>query len=266
MLILNFIYEFFDNQSGYIVKLRITSVSDKGCLRENNEDMVLVGNHLYRDDRSQCVIELNDVGGEFIVAVADGMGGANAGEDASQLVLEELRDRLNRLPTGLSIVALSEHIKDICQTIHQDLIEEGMNDRAKLGMGSTLVALYYYDGTFLVINVGDSRIYRIRGGVIRQLSQDHTLRELSGNSEIPSNILVNSFGGGNSFYVDIETAGGKVLDGDVFLLCSDGLSDMLSDEEIEGIVGREGYEDALLQIAKDKGGRDNISYVLVDVS
>lgn len=248
------------------MKLRITAVCDMGCVRQNNEDMVLIGKKLLRDDRLQGAVEPNAESPIFMVAVADGMGGANAGEVASQMVLEMFREGIYGLDAGLDNEALKAAISSLCLDIHQKLLQEGMADPAKKGMGTTLVGLLYYEGRLMLINAGDSRLYRFRNDTLMQVSRDHSLRNLSGNSDAPSNVIVNSFGGGNSFYVDVEPAGKKALDGDIFLLCSDGVSDMLNDEEIEEILNKEGFEGALLEASKNKGGKDNISYVLVEVS
>ena len=132
-------------------------------------------------------------------------------------------------------------------------------------MGTTLVALLYYQGRLVLINAGDSRLYRFRNGALTQLSTDHSLRNLVG-SLAPAHVITNCFGAGNAFYADVEPAGEEVLNGDLFLLCSDGLSGALADREIEEMLDEEGYEDALLAAAKQKGGLVNISYVLVEVS
>ena len=157
-------------------------------------------------------------------------------------------------------------INTLCLDIHQKVFQDGMADAAKRGMGSTLVSLLYYESRLIFINAGDSRLYRFRNGTLMQISHDHSLRNLTVNSEVTSHVITNSFGGGTAFYVDVEPAGRKLLDGDVFLLCSDGVSDMLNDEEIEEVLAKDGFEDALLDASKDKGGKDNISYVLVEVS
>jgi PPM family protein phosphatase len=248
------------------VKLRITAICDKGCARENNEDMVLVGRKLLRDDRLQGAIEPNGEHSIFVAAVADGMGGANAGEIASQMALEIVRDGIYGLTPGLDNAALKTAINAICLYAHQRILQAGTVDPAKRGMGTTLIALLCYEDRLLLINAGDSRMYRFRNSTLMQVSRDHSLRELTGDNDAPSNVIVNSFGGGNNFYADVEPAGKKALDGDIFLLCSDGVSDMLNDDEIEEVLGREGFEDALLEAAKNKGGKDNISYVLAEVS
>ena len=254
------------------MKLRITAVCDVGSVRGNNEDMILVGEKVFRDERVQGAIELDERASLFAVAIADGMGGANAGEVASEFVLVQLRTGLATIPTDLDDMAFHVAINALCLGIHQRVLHEGIADPAKSGMGSTLVGLLIYQGRLLFISAGDSRLYRFRDATLMQISRDHSLRELSavgdagGTSQVPSNIIVNSFGGGSSFFVDIGVAARKVQDDDVFFLCSDGVSDVLSDEELEAILGTEGREDAVLAAAIDKGSQDNISYVLVEVS
>lgn len=277
------------------MKLSIAGVCDVGSVRENNEDMILVGTALVRDGRFRAEWQIQAGGPLPLIAVADGMGGANAGEVASRLLLERLRDRLGSVVQNQdeekiegevegkvdeeideeakvkgedddrNEAAVVSGIKDICKGIHGELLAEGASDPSMSGMGSTLIALLWHRDPPLLINAGDSRLYRHRGGTLMQLSRDHSLRALYGDAQAPSNIVVNSFGGGESFYVDVEAAGKRVLDGDIFLLCSDGISDALKDDEIEAILSAPGAEDELLAAAKRNGGRDNISYVLVTV-
>lgn len=248
------------------MRLKIFAISDKGCVRENNEDMLLVGEKIFRNDSLHSSIQENNKNSIFVVAVADGMGGANAGDVASHMVLEQFRDKIHELSAGLDEAGLKEEISSLCSAIHNNILQEGISDPAKWGMGTTLIVLLYYEGNLIAINAGDSRIYRYRNGILKQISHDHSLRELSGNSDVPGNIIVNSFGGKDSFFVDVELAGKKFFDGDIFLLCSDGVSDMLSDEEIEDVFVNEIFGNALLDAAKRKGGEDNISYALVEVS
>jgi len=247
------------------MKLSIAGVCDVGSVRDTNEDMILVGAALVRDGRCHAEWPGPDGDTPRLVAVADGMGGANAGEVASQFVLERVRDRLGNLALGADEAAEVARITRTCEAIHAELLAEGAADPVKGGMGTTLIALLCQCDPPLLINAGDSRLYRYRGGTLMQLSRDHSLRALSGNLQVPANIVVNSFGGGNSFHVDVEPAGKRVLAGDLFLLCSDGITDALSDEDIEAILGAPGAEDELLAAAKRNGGRDNISYVLVTV-
>ena len=248
------------------MKLRISAVCDVGNVRTNNEDMILVGEKVFRDGRLQGAIELDARARPYAVAVADGMGGANAGEVASQLVLEQLRTGLAAIPADLDNETLQVSINTLCLEIHQRVLDEGIADTAKSGMGATLVGLLHYQGRLLFMSAGDSRLYRFRDATLMQISRDHSLRELTAAPEVPGNIILNSFGGSSSFHIDFGPAARMVLNEDAFLLCSDGLSDVLSDEEIEEILSVDGREETLLAAAVSKGSQDNISYVLVEIS
>lgn len=246
------------------MKLKIFAISDKGCVRENNEDMVLIGEEVFRDDKRELVVDLRD-NEKFFVAVADGMGGHNAGEIASEIVLRKMAEKIKMLKPDLTESALKEHISEWVKEIHAYILEEGRKDINKNGMGSTLIGVLFYRNKVYYLNIGDSRLYRHREGNLMQVSRDHSLREATGNKDIASNIILNSFGGGENIFVDFEPVGGKILNNDVLLLCSDGLSEMLTDDEIENILNneKEGVIDKLLEAAKKKGGEDNISMVLI---
>jgi len=249
------------------VQLKITAVSDKGCVREHNEDMILIGNDVFRDNRKETLIDLNDENKTFFIAVADGMGGHNAGEVASEMVLRKISEKIISLETDLTGKDLSMKISEWVQEIHSDILNEGNRDINKKGMGSTLIGALFYNNKIYYLNVGDSRLYRLRNGYLMQISKDHSLREITGNKDIASNIITNSFGGGEKIFVDFSFAGSKIFNDDAFLLCSDGLSDELNDEEIEETWGnKKNIVDELLKKAKNKGGKDNISIILVYLS
>lgn len=247
------------------MKLEISAICDRGCVREHNEDMVLIGDDMFRDDSRQIAIDL-DKSQKLFIAVADGMGGHNAGEVASEIVLQKMSEKIKTLEDGLTEKELAEKMSQWVEEIHSYILEEGKKDINKKGMGSTLIGVLFYNEMAYYINVGDSRLYRFRRGNLMQISRDHSLREMSGDVNIPSNIIVNSFGGGEGIFIDFARVGGKLLEGDTLLLCSDGLSDMLTDDEIEEILGKENPIDKLLTEAKNKGGEDNISIVTVTIS
>jgi protein phosphatase len=249
------------------MKWRITAVCDVGSVRADNEDMVLVGEKVFRDGRLQGAVALDPGSPPYAVAVSDGMGGANAGEVASRIVLEDLRSGLAAIPPDLDEQALHRAIDELCGGIHRHVLDEGDADPARSGMGATLVALLHYGGRALFFSAGDSRLYRLRDTTLMQVSRDHSLRELQGaGAQAPSHVVLNSFGGGRDFHLDFGPAARKVLDDDVFLLCSDGLTDVLGDEEIEVILGTQGREDTLLAAALRRESQDNVTYILVEVS
>lgn len=244
------------------MKLKISAISDKGCVREHNEDMVLIGDDMFRDDKREVVVELQDKT-KFFVAVADGLGGHNAGEVASEIVLQKISEKIKTLEDGLTEKDIAEKISHWAREIHSYILNEGNKDISKKGMGSTLIGVLFYNNVAYYMNVGDSRLYRYRRGNLMQISRDHSLRELTGDEKVPSNIILNSFGGGEKIFVDCAPVGGKILNGDILLLCSDGLSNMVSDDEIEELLSDEKAIDKLLAKAKDRGGEDNISIVLI---
>ena len=245
--------------------LQIDAVCHVGCVRTNNEDALLIGSEIVRDDAQHKSVTLTGESQPWFAAIADGMGGANAGEIASMMTLEFFQKRMKSLEADLSDETLKQVLTTFCYEIHQAVLDEAARDSSKAGMGTTLTVLLCYGGTFWYLHAGDSRLYRFRDNILTQITRDHSLRELSGNSQVASNIIINSIGGGDTFYVDIGRAGKKIFEGDTYLLCSDGLTDMLSDEEITVAMGQAGFVDDLLSNAKAKGGQDNISYIFINV-
>lgn len=247
------------------MNLKIDAGCDVGCLRANNEDLVLIDRNILRDGQFQGIVELSEHQPILLLAVADGMGGANAGEIASQMVLEGIRDNFYKIPTGLDANTLKAILHSICQEIHQTIVASGRRDPTKTGMGTTLVVLLCYEKTFYSIHAGDSRMYHFRNEILTQITEDHSLQKLRNDSTIPANIIYNAFGGDQTFFTTINSIGVKVLNRDVFLLCSDGVSDMLSAEEIKALLSKKNAGNALLGRCKEKGGKDNISYLLAEV-
>jgi len=132
-------------------------------------------------------------------------------------------------------------------------------------MGTTLVGFMVYENKFFWINCGDSRIYRYHSGMLTQISSDHSLNNLMGVHE-HSNVIVNCIGGGcKTSYIDLVEFTEYVTDGDLFILCSDGLTDMLGDIEIERVLAAGGASEELCAAAITAGGYDNISVCAVKV-
>jgi protein phosphatase len=243
------------------MKFVISSACDVGCLRSNNEDKVMLPGIIFTDDRYDLTFETDKC---VAFAVADGMGGHNAGEVASRIVLEELDFFIKNIDPGFSPESLNHAINQWAKQVHLKLQQLGGQRAEYSGMGTTLVGLLYYFGRIFWFNAGDSRLYRLCNGILRQISRDHSLIEATGNKDLPSNILVNSIGGGARAYVEMEEITAKTFNGDIYLLCSDGLTDMVADENIENLlISRRGVSE-LLDEAKKNGGRDNISAVIVE--
>lgn len=247
-----------------MMNLCVTAASRVGCVRKNNEDMILVGSSFIRSDSFKSIIELTSEK-RIILAVADGMGGHNSGEVASSDALHNLLFFFNDIPAGLTAEEFNKMMLVWLESINHILDSKGSVDERFRGMGTTLVGLAYYCGHFFSLNCGDSRLYRLRNGSLKQLTTDHSLNNMLGSSKHCS-IITNCIGGGNNHsYLDIVKLTDDVLFSDIFLLCSDGLSDMLNDQQIEVLLKSGGDADALCQAAIQAGGFDNVSACVIEV-
>ncbi len=160
---------------------------------------------------------------------------------------------------------------------NSNIFETAAADADKKGMGTTVDALFVGQGRCYIGHVGDSRVYRVRDGSLGQVTEDHSLlndwrrmKEMSGE-EVQSfphkNVVVRALGLAESVNVDVLVE--EAMIGDLYLLCSDGLSDMLSDEEIMGVIRRgkrlDGVAAKLVDAANEAGGKDNITALLVSL-
>lgn len=247
-----------------MITLQITAASRVGCVRHQNEDMILVGNHFIRDDEFHTEVELTK-DDQFLIAVADGMGGHNRGEIASSDTLNNLHFFFHDLPTGLEPGSFNEMIVDWLESINNYVASKGRADEQFKGMGTTLVALAFYEGEFYSLNCGDSRLYRFRDGQLVQLTTDHSLSNLLG-SEKRSSVITNCIGGGcTSSYIDIVRMTDEIKPRDCYMLCSDGLSDMLEDEKISILLNEGSGANELCEAAIAHGGLDNVSCCVIKI-
>lgn len=246
-----------------MMKLTIEAVCQKGPKRDNNEDMVSLGGLMLRDDELAFPVEL-DVESLFYLLVSDGMGGHEQGERASQELLEYLdkcfKENLIHAET------LEEDLRSHVKAFNADLNRKAMEEGQTHPMGCTLTGMVWSQGKAYVINAGDSRTYRFRNGILRQLTQDETVRGLSGNPD-DSKGLLNCIGAGSQGNLTTEDLTERLHDGDLLLICSDGLTDMLDDEAIEKILSTsERPASDLYAEACRNGGYDNISIILAKIS
>jgi protein phosphatase len=233
------------------VALRIAekaSLTDVGRQRQSNEDSYL--------ER------------EPVFAVADGMGGARAGEVASRMAVEAFDERAEA-PRGPE-----EMLRDVAQEANRRIYEMAQGDSEHAGMGTTLTAAMVVDRDVAVGHVGDSRLYRFRAGGLERLTDDHSLveelvrqgrltpEEAEGHPQ--RSIITRALGPEPD--VDVETFTHTARPGDVYMLCSDGLSGMVSDEEMAAILREAGSlqeaAQSLVETANRNGGKDNITVVL----
>ena len=250
--------------------IQAQAVSNVGCVRTNNEDMILLNGEYYRDETAEQRFELLPLS-RFKALVADGMGGTEGGEFASEIALQAFEKFLDMAPEGLSNGEFTETVTRWTMQTHNAILQKGVEFPQYDQMGTTLTGLFGYGGRIFMINIGDSRVYRYRAGILNQLTRDHSMRELRRDPTIASNLIYNCLGGGApDAFSDLTDITSRILADDFFIICSDGLSDMLSDEEIESIVNKaleDGKEDTiameLTERAKAAGGRDNVSVLLL---
>lgn len=248
-------------------KLEIFGITDVGRKRSHNEDSI-------GSDR--------DLG---VAVLADGMGGYKAGEVASaiavNMILEELRDSFKDLKrgevdeeTGFSQETL--RVKQAVEKANQTIFQTAQSQPQCHGMGTTLVAAAFYDNRLTIAHIGDSRLYRLRGEYFEQVTSDHSLlQELidkgfytpeEAKKSLNKNLVTRAMGIELNVTPDLQEE--IVVPGDVYLLCSDGLSDLVEDEEIRSTLKTYGDDlettaNRLIQLANDQGGKDNISVILV---
>jgi protein phosphatase len=245
------------------MKFCITAASEVGCVRHKNEDMVLVDRRFVRNN--DCKVEIGrDDADRFIIAIADGMGGHNSGEVASHDVLHNLEYYYHDLPSGLKPGDFNEMIFEWLESINNIIDSKGHSDPQYHDMGTTLVAFAFYGNEFYWMNCGDSRIYQYIGGQLTQISTDHSLSNLMGSSK-HSNIITNCIGGGcKTSYLDmVKFADSVIQSSSTFLLCSDGLTDMLTDKQIEQLLAEGKDASELCAAAVDAGGFDNVSVCII---
>lgn len=239
-------------------RIILTAASRVGCVRSNNEDMVLAYDKFVRSDayRTEFMTENTE---RFVIALADGMGGHRAGEVASEQTLASLKFFINDIPRGLSVGEFEETMMEWQQYINDTINRRGHSDPSMLEMGTTLVGVVYYAGKYFWMNCGDSRLYRLREGKLVQLSTDHSLSNAKGEKK-HSNIITNCIGAGcKNSYLDLYEFTADFLPGDTYMLCSDGLNDMVGNDIIEQLMSEGCSANRLCEAAIDAGGFDNVS-------
>lgn len=249
------------------MKLQISASSQKGCIRNNNEDFVLVYDTFIRDNTCETVIDTDETK-RFVIAIADGMGGHSSGEVASEQSLRNLHYYISDLPSSLSSDEFKHYMSQWLISINKILVDMGTLESQPKSMGTTLIGLVFYDNRLYMINCGDSRLYHYSSGRLQQLSKDHSLNMVTGETK-HSHVLVNCIGGGcTTSYFDIMELADCVNDfsaGDILMLCSDGLSDMVSDDLIESKINNIDNADMMCDEAIIKGGFDNVSVCLIKI-
>jgi protein phosphatase len=244
--------------------LKYASVSDMGMRRTNNQDAISV--MITRDVATWATRG-------HLLMVADGMGAHAAGELASKIAADNIPHTYFKLRDLYPPAALRQAIRDANTAIHA----KGQSSIGFQGMGTTCSCLVLLPQGALVAHVGDSRVYRLRGDVLEQLTFDHSLVwEMAAAGKmnqqdvpacIPKNVITRSLGPHSTVHIDLEGPY-SAQSGDIFLLCSDGLSGQVSDEEIGAILhcmAPEAAVETLVDLANFRGGPDNISVIIATV-
>jgi serine/threonine protein phosphatase PrpC len=245
--------------------LECAHVSDLGMRRLNNQDSMAV---MLAHDMATWTTR------GHLLMVADGMGAHAAGELASKMAVDNIPHTYHKLRDLHPPAALRQAIRDANAVIHT----KGQSSIGFQGMGTTCSCLVLLPQGALVAHIGDSRVYRLRGNVLEQLTFDHSLVwEMAAAGQmpqeavpayIPKNVITRSLGPHPSVNIDIEGPYNAAA-GDVFLVCSDGLSGQVTDEELAAILQVLAPNDAvqtLVDLANLRGGPDNISVIIARVA
>ncbi|HWT70959.1 MAG TPA: Stp1/IreP family PP2C-type Ser/Thr phosphatase [Oxalicibacterium sp.] len=246
--------------------LRFAARTDTGKVRGHNED----------------AIEWSQEGG--VAVLADGMGGYNAGEIASNIATTVFRSSLDQSLQEFSWLRRSPGSKQLerllteaVEAANEQILAASLSQPEFSGMGTTLVAALFHQNKVVLAHIGDSRAYRFRQGVLTQLTRDHSQLQEQIDAGLVSpewarfapnkNLITRALG--VAVEIEVETNTYATEAGDIYLLCSDGLSDMLATEQIVELLGRhadlESTCEDLVNAANDNGGRDNISVILARI-
>lgn len=250
------------------MKLISNGLTDVGRKRSRNEDAFLIND------------ELN------LYLVADGMGGHSGGELASQMAVSSIEEVLKNLTSDPEATVISgvntedtdfgDRLRYAIEVASGKIYDQALYDAALKGMGTTTVAAFFQEGQLYIANVGDSRAYLCHANKLNQITTDHSLVSeqlkagLIKESEVKGhklkNIITRSVGYQDQVEIDIKKV--DVHMGDKILLCSDGLSNMVDDKQMEEITSHTPIKEAckkLIDLANKNGGEDNITVLLVEV-
>jgi PPM family protein phosphatase len=251
-------------------KLAHVEVTDVGKVRDHNEDTI----------GSQPEIGL--------WVLADGMGGYNAGEVASGIAVKTIvdlvtqackREKRGEIESGTGYMRQTIVLRDAIHRANKVINQTAQSQPQCEGMGTTLVASLFYDNKVSIAHVGDSRMYRLRGNRFEQITMDHSLlQELvdrgfysqeEAQRSTNRNYVTRALGVEANVEVEVQEI--DVQKGDYFLMCSDGLPDMVEDEDIHLTISTFSNDvrtvgEQLIKLTNDNGGRDNVSVILVRVA
>jgi len=241
--------------------LSMVGLTDRGMVRPENED---------------CIATRPEIG---LAVLADGMGGHQAGEVASAMAVDVVTRHYEELlasgQNGHDRVREAKSVDEAIRLANSAIFEVAQSRPDYSGMGSTIVVAIFYADHMFVGHVGDSRLYRFRADQLEQLTEDHSvIQELLNRGlmtaeearvTIGKNLVTRALGVENDVVPDVAQE--ELVEGDLFLLCSDGLNDVMGDEEIADYLRNAGTDltetaQKLIDLANSRGGPDNISVIL----
>lgn len=273
------------------LRVEIAAKTDRGKRREHNEDAYLVFRSGRFLERIQSNISEHDLGshfdqGGYLMAVADGMGGAAGGEVASrEALVEALRLILGQPKWLLSlddpdtrasdIQSFFERTKLYVAGMHAALLRHASEDPRVAGMGTTVTVAYSLRSDLFVVNVGDSRAYLYREGTVRHITRDHTVAQSLADAGAipqedvathPERHVLTRVVGGHGGWIRGDTHHVPLQPGDAVVVCTDGLTEIAEDEEIarvlENASSSEKACDSLIELALERGAPDNVTVIV----
>lgn len=240
---------------------------DIGKKYQKNDDRALIDKVIIQSDTYETELPL-----PFHCAICDGVGGSLEGDKGAQFVLEKIREK------DMATIGDKSNIIEVLNNINNELLSY-QNDNKSDGMQTTLVGLGIYNDKVIIYNSGDSRLYRLRDGVLSKLSEDHSIaQEMIRNGEITTNIeeelmncnrITRCFGLKSVLPPFVKQINRAALDQDIYMLCSDGLWGSVKTHEIENVLGN--GKDAAEQVEELKnlafmnGSLDNISIIIIKI-
>ncbi|HLT29462.1 MAG TPA: Stp1/IreP family PP2C-type Ser/Thr phosphatase [Myxococcaceae bacterium] len=250
-------------------RVRSVGMTDVGRRRDHNEDSFLIDEELQ------------------VYVVADGMGGHAGGGTASRLAVETIDRELRQardsadnpfaVSASLQMSPIPEALRSAVERACATIYGTAQQDSRLAGMGTTVITLAMKDENAFFAHVGDSRAYLVRGDLVQQISEDHSLvnEQIKAGMITPEeaknsrykNIITRSVGFEEEVQVDVM--GLVVEPDDIFVLCSDGLANMIEDHEILGVISKWPFEEVpqrLIDLANERGGDDNITVIAVHVA
>jgi len=253
------------------MKIRISYITHQGKKRNHNEDAIMLMNEVIQINEMSIPIVKDIEAEKVFFAVADGIGGSKAGELASRKVLMHLKERWKSITS-------KEKILGLIQKTHLNLIEYAQENPSVGNYGTTIAGLFIENLKAIIFNVGDSRIYRENQGFLEQLSIDQSLMQSLVDQKMitpeeaiyhpKKNVILESIGGElKKRNIEIKYREIKIKEEDIFIICSDGLTDMLNIDEMESCL-KENITISIKNLFRStmkKGGLDNISIMIIKI-